>query len=196
MEKPVSLRRLSRRAAVAGFLTLVLVSCTAQPFEPAPPEPPIVPSASLLGDVLGGLGSTTKTITNTLAQVLQLLTCPLELPQRDSEIMGPAGGRLRVGRHQLLVPPGALDRNVRITGILVGDGTASVVFQPEGLRFRIPARLELDYRPCTLVRSPKRVVYTTDDGGTVLEVLPSRDDPESRTVEGRLDHFSRYAVAW
>lgn len=188
----MSLRASSARVALAGLVTLGLLACTAEPLDPSADSRPAV-TPSLVGGLLGGItGTTTKLLTT----ALQLLTCPLELPQQSSAVIGAAGGRLAVGRHELVVPAGALDHDVLISGALPGDGTASVEFQPEGLRFKTPARLELDYGPCALVSAPKRVVYTTDDASSIVEVLPSEDDPDDRIVTGRLDHFSRYAVAW
>jgi hypothetical protein len=41
----------------------------------------------------------------------------------------------------------------------------------------------------------KRVVYT-DELLKILQLLPSKDATRSRTVTGKIDHFSRYAVAY
>jgi hypothetical protein len=96
-----------------------------------------------------------------------------------------------------VVPPGALDSVVVISGVAAADSVVSVRFAPEGLTFSRPARLTLSYASCPLVWSllPKRVVYTTD-ALELLQLLLSSDDLLHRKVSADLDHFSRYAVAW
>jgi len=184
-----SLRSLSL-SVVAAF---AILGCAAEPLGVPQNDPPVPQQLLGLDNVVGGLVSTTGQV---LRAVLSLLTCPLESSKTAAASIGPNGGTLRVGRHLLTVPRGALSRTVRIEGRTSGDRTASVLFKPEGLRFSKPVTLKLDYGPCANIRNPKKVVYVTDDGKQILEVLRSVDYPRSEVVDGEVDHFSRYAVAW
>ena len=108
-----------------------------------------------------------------------------------------AGGTLQVGPHLLWVPPGALDRNVTITATAPSSSTRSVEFSPEGLQFEESAWLTMSYSGCDLLGTllPKRIAYT-DDLLSILYYLLSFDSIWTRTVTGKVDHFSKYAVAW
>lgn len=62
----------------------------------------------------------------------------------------------------------------------------------------VPAMLTLSSRGCsrqTLLQHLK-VVYTSDNLGRILELLPSVYNPSQKTTTGAIDHFSRYAVAY
>ena len=73
--------------------------------------------------------------------------------------------------------------------------TNSVRFSPEGLEFEKAATLTLNYKNCENVKTPKAVVYTTEEL-RILEVLRSLDLRKAETVTAPIDHFSRYAVAF
>ena len=141
---------------------------------------PVAPDADLIGNLLG-----------------KLLSCQ-PLPEATTQQwVGSAGGFLSVGPHTLFIPPGALSRPVLITANAPSDYVRSVRLYPEGLQFAHPALLTLSYADCSLVTRllPKRIAYTTD----LLQILSyvlSLDNPLRSEVTGRLDHFSRYAVAW
>ena len=72
-------------------------------------------------------------------------------------------------------------------------------FKPEGLKFnrRHEPVLTLDYSDCGLVRNllPKRIAYT-DERLNILSILQSLDNILAQRVSARVEHFSRYAVAW
>jgi hypothetical protein len=127
-----------------------------------------------------------------------LLACPAQPEWTDEEAIGPEGGVLRIGPHRLYIPAGALDSTVVITATAASDSAVSVLLQPEGLTFNVPARLTLDYSHCPLIASllAKRIAYTTDDLDDVIQMLRSSDDLYHRKISASLDHFSRYAVAW
>jgi len=126
-----------------------------------------------------------------------LLGCNLQPAASASRVIGSAGGILQVGRHVLVVPPGALSRSVLITGEAPNDRYASVTFSPHGLEFARPALLTLDYSHCPAGRLNifKRIAYTTDRLD-IISFLLSLDNLITMRITGRLDHFSRYAVAW
>ncbi len=129
---------------------------------------------------------------------LNLLRCEPLPYQRTVKTIGSRGGTIAVGRHSLVIPAGALRSSVKITAEAISDGTNSVRFSPEGLRFARSTRLVLDYSNCPLsgtLALPRKVVYT-DELLKILELMPSLDYPRQKKVEGDVDHFSRYAVAW
>ena len=160
-------------------LVIVVASCT-ESTAPVTFQPP---SQSLIGE----LGRRTG-----------LLSCrPLPAATASTEI-GRSGGVIQVGPHTLVVPPGALERDTRITAVIPANSNINVVqFAPEGLEFERSAALTMSYSNCNLLGLllPKRIAYIDGLGG-ILEYLLSLDDLLSKKVTGRLRHFSGYAVAW
>jgi hypothetical protein len=183
------IRHLSAMALLA--VLLVLPGCTGieSPTEPTlPSAPAVLPQDQLLLDDL--LGVVNRTLTG-------LVSCPVLPYSEASAVIGPNGGQIVSGPHRLVIPPGALDRNVRITMQVPTDRVASVELLPHGLQFRRPVALTLSYKHCGLVASlaPKRIAYTTKRL-EIIEFLLSLDNLLKREVTGALPHFSRYAVAW
>jgi hypothetical protein len=161
----------------------------------APAEVPLAASEGRRdGD--GVVGSTHRSGKGgAVLQMPELLACEAQPYAVAEKTVGPDGGSLRIGRHRLEIPRGALTSQVRITGEQVPGSVNSVRLSPEGLRFAKPARLTLDYRNCASVRLLKRVAYTSELL-RILEVPPSEDYPKYEYVTGEIDHFSRYAVAY
>jgi hypothetical protein len=185
--------------AIAATFLMAGISCSdtsptgvaSTPPVVAPTTPPTSVSPSLIGDLLDGLGK---------GKLLSpLLQCGPQPYAADTAVIGPAGGRLVIGRHTLVIPAGALDHSVKIIGEAPVGTVVSVRFQPEGLQFnsRHPAKLTLDYRSCPLVRNlvPKRIAYT-NESLDILSFLLSIDDLLHRRVTADVKHFSRYAVSW
>lgn len=171
---------------IAGVLTLAvtLASCTDAPSAPPPPNP------SLLGGVLGTVTGTVDGLTSAL------VACRVTTESRGARTVGPAGGTIQVGPHALFVPPGALDRDVTISGVAPTGDIVKVEFQPEGLRFARPTALTLSYRSCGLLGSLNYgIVHLDGDDRTILELLPSVPNLLTRSVTGKLEHFSNYAIA-
>ena len=136
----------------------------------------------LLGGVLDGLKD------------LRLLSCSEQPYAVVTKVVGPAGGTIVIGTHKLVIPSGALARNYTIRAEQVPNRVNSVRFAPEGLRFAKPAKLTLSYSNCSPLPL-NRVVYT-DELLRILELIPSADNLQTRSVTGDIRHFSRYAVAW
>jgi hypothetical protein len=195
----------TRRFFSLGLMLALLagVSCTAADGPTTAPEAqPVEQPAYLLGDLLGVVGGTingvldlTGNLLSTLLNVTGLLTCQEQQYAVTSQTVGPQGGTVRVGKHTLVIPRGALRQNVRIKAEQMRGPTNSVRFSPEGLRFEKQAVLTLNYQNCQNVDVPKAVVYTTD-GLVVREILRSLDVLRLRIIAAPIDHFSRYAVAY
>lgn len=136
-------------------------------------------------------------VTPSGAQGLSYLKCAPGIPASQSVTVGVLGGIVRVGPHRLIVPPGALLGPKTITASVTTESVLSVRFQPEGLRFLVPAILTENYASCSRTSArPLQVVYTSDNLLDILELLPSVDNPRQKTVTGLISHFSRYAVAY
>ncbi|MFL5448662.1 MAG: hypothetical protein ACJ8AX_08940, partial [Gemmatimonadales bacterium] len=112
-----------------------------------------------------------------------------------TKVVGPKGGKVKVGSHSLEIPSGALSKDVTIVAEQVSDVTNSVRFSPEGVTFAQPATLTMSYDNCVSTAAQKSIVYTTDQLG-ILEQLRSADKPQTKIVTSTIEHFSRYAVAY
>jgi hypothetical protein len=182
-----SMRRL--HVVLAAISIAAGISCSADNSLTAPQVS--APSPSLIGGLLDGLGKAPL--------VSPLLSCTPQPYAADTLVVGPAGGTLKVGRHSLAIPAGALNAPVQIIADAPVGEVVSVRFEPEGLKFN-PARqpvLTLDYSACPPVRNllPKRIVYTTETLD-ILSLLPSIDNLLTKRVSAPLEHFSRYVVAF
>jgi hypothetical protein len=126
-----------------------------------------------------------------------LVACKPLAYDSATELIGPGGGELRVGKHVLSIPGGALRDWVSITVVAPADTVNRIQFQPEGLVFRKPVQLTMSYVNCNIGPSaqPTQIAYT-DDSLVVLEYEPSVDDVVGKKVTGLLSHFSGYAISW
>lgn len=151
-----------------------------------------------VGGVTGGLVETTGGLVSTtgelLSDVLGLLICTPERYTATVQVVGPQGGTIRVGQHKLEIPRNALRRPTVITAERPTEKVASVRFSPHGLQFERSATLTMDYSHCSY-KKKNRMAYT-DEQLKILEYPPSIDDRRKQHVEARIDHFSRYAVAY
>lgn len=166
--------------ALFGGATVILLSCG----EPGPvgTTSSVRPSSDLIGPIV---------------VIDELLHCTPLPYDSVTQPIGPEGGTIHVGGHALSIPAGALDTLVTITAVSPSDTVNHVQLRPEGLTFQQSASLTMSYANCNVLGLPvpKRIAYTTDVLN-ILYFLQSVDDPISRSVTGRLDHFSDYAVAW
>ena len=114
-----------------------------------------------------------------------------------TQMVGWLGGSIRVSRHVLQIPFGALTKPVKITLVAPSDTVNRIQFQPEGLVFQLPVSLTMSYANCNASKAtpPKQVAYVSDSLA-ILEVEPSVDDVSGKRVIARLSHFSGYAIIW
>jgi hypothetical protein len=127
---------------------------------------------------------------------VDLLRCKPRPFEGEAAIIGPDGGTLHVGEHQLVIPKGALSREELIVAEAPTSSLVDVDFYPEGLQFAKSAKLTLSYKECMVpVELDLRLAYI-GWGLRILELPPSEDLKDSSEVSGDIDHFSRYAVAY
>lgn len=181
----------------ASFLVLGLVMLTAG--VSCTSEDSLGPSTDNVGSVTPEQNALLAGTVNNLASALKnlhLLSCSTQPYAVTTKVVGPQGGVIVVGTHRLIIPAGALNRAVTIKAEQVPGNVNSVRFSPEGLQFSRPATVQLSYSNCSVLLGVlKRVAYTNEEL-RILELIPSLDLTNLRTVTGTVRHFSRYAVAW
>lgn len=127
---------------------------------------------------------------------IQLLRCEPQDYEGDAVIVGPNGGTVRIGDHELVIPRGALAQEELIVADAPPSSLVDVRFFPHGLQFARPAQLKLSYKDCVLPTASEFMIAYLGQGGRVLELPPSVDHQANDEVEADIDHFSRYAIAW
>ncbi|HET6777433.1 MAG TPA: hypothetical protein VFH26_00950 [Gemmatimonadales bacterium] len=125
-----------------------------------------------------------------------LLRCKPRPFEGDAAIIGPDGGRLQIGEHELVIPEGALSESLVIWADAPTSSLVDVEFYPEGLQFAKPAKLTLSYKDCQVPFAVNLRLAYVGWGLRILELPPSEDIKELSEVTGDIDHFSRYAVAY
>lgn len=127
---------------------------------------------------------------------LDLLRCePLEYAA-DAEVIGPKGGSLKIGPHELVIPEGALEEEQLIVGTSPMGELVQVNFGPHGLQFLHSAKLTLSYGHCYIPPQLKLQLAYVDGSLRILELPPSKDKNGLKEVVGWIDHFSGYMIAY
>ena len=125
-----------------------------------------------------------------------------------SQVIGLDGGTVQLLGHQIHVPVGAVSQPTLFTIRIVTNGFVEVdltalggvggVIDVGAAGFAVPVKLTLTYARSPNVTDPTRLLILRKLGpgyqGT-YEVMPSRVDTTSKTVEADLDHFSDYVMA-
>jgi hypothetical protein len=125
----------------------------------------------------------------------EVAECKIPKEVTVSKRIGFAGGRIDLGQHNTFqVLPGALQQETMITVRIPAGNQERVQFSPEGLQFRVPTILTLNYSPCVTPTFDVKIAYLHAD--TVVEVIQSVNDPVAKSVIGFVRHFSSYAVAY
>ncbi len=152
------------------------------------------PFALRIGNDWGGLDAAGRRLAR--------LGAPTGPAAAAATTIGPGGGTvetvdgLGVGV-RLTIPPGALDRDTPIrivplaTAPLAGASPAQLGlrFEPDGLVFRTPALLTLDYSRTSHTVSGDEQISLVTSPLTALP-LPGSADPAAGTVTAELPHFS------
>ncbi len=125
-----------------------------------------------------------------------LLQCSPLAYDSVTAVIGPGGGNIRVSKHVLSIPGGALTQSVSITVIAPSDTMNRIQFQPEGLTFKKPLQLTMSYANCNINPSAALRIAYLDASGAIVEYVPSTDDLIGKKVTGWIAHFSDYAVAF
>jgi hypothetical protein len=133
---------------------------------------------------------------STYVMDVELLRCKPRPYEGEAAIIGPDGGTLHIGEHQLVIPRNALTQEELIIAEAPTSSLIDVEFYPEGLKFVRSAELTLSYKGCQVPSDIDLRLAYLGWGLKILELPPSWDQKDSSEVTGDIDHFSRYAVAY
>ena len=185
----ISLRKIASHCT--AFVLAGALACAPD----APTQPPTA-NLDLVGGVASGVTGVVSGTTEVLGSTVHgLLACKVTKSYSSSARIGSAGGMLRVGPHTLVVPRGALASSVTITANAPTGDNVTVHFEPEGLHFSKPSALTLSYSQCDVVNGLLLKVVYVDDDLNILETLLSVPNLFDRSVTGKVNHFSNYALA-
>ena len=127
---------------------------------------------------------------------VDLLRCEPQEYHAETKVIGPGGGTLHAGEHELEIPKGALLEPTVITAEAPTTDLVEVELQPHGLVFAKRPTLTLSYKHCLQPENYRHGVVYLNDQDEVLEEIPSHDKHIVDKVEAWLQHFSRYAVMY
>jgi hypothetical protein len=116
--------------------------------------------------------------------------CSPRHTSQQSALIGPSGGILRIGPHLLIIPAGALNRKVLISGTVPEGRPFQIDLQPHGLQFRKAAGLILDASSCIDVPD---IVYLIDQY-TQSPPIRAIYSEWWKTIACPIWHFSGYAI--
>ena len=156
------------------------------------PTAPVATSAASASAHRGDYGHTpgSRRTGDAMSGKFVPINCVPRRSAQGSAIIGPSGGTLWIGRHRLIVPPGALTRPVRISGTVPAGKPFEIDLQPHGLQFRKAAGLVLDASSCVDVPT---IVYLVDQY-TVSPPIPAIFSTWWHTIACPIWHFSGYAI--
>jgi hypothetical protein len=129
-----------------------------------------------------------------------ILECPVDVSAETVQTIGILGGEIALNGHRLVIPAGALTKEV--TFKLVEPAGNYVVIEitangAEHITFESPASLSVSYSRCdrsNIEKKDLRVYYVDADSGVILEDLGGADDKAERRVTVETLHLSEYAV--
>ncbi|HEX2206894.1 MAG TPA: hypothetical protein VHG93_04375 [Longimicrobium sp.] len=127
------------------------------------------------------------------------LECPVDSTVSASGLVGPLGGVVGVGGHQLVIPPLAVLLPTQFTVTVPASQYVRVdvtAGNGQHFQFRKPVTLTLSYARCTRSDIDKENlrIYYVDDNNAILEDLGGTDDKNARTVTTGTDHLSGYLI--
>lgn len=125
---------------------------------------------------------------------VEALRCEPQPRAGETKVIGPKGGVIKMGLSQLVIPPGALDTNVTITGTAPTSSAVEVQFQPHGLLFKRSVEMTIDYGKCVVPDTTELDVTYTLNGWWGVERMPSADARRDKRITALTDHFSGYVL--
>jgi hypothetical protein len=119
-------------------------------------------------------------------------------PNSASAVIGPEGGKLKLGKHKLQVPAGAVSEPTLFTMEYASETGVAVDCGPSPFTFNCPVTLTLSFENTQYDGgggdpSQLQIFWMAEDGH--CEPMPSDVDIQGKKVVAELSHFSRYIIS-
>lgn len=131
----------------------------------------------------------------------KLLPCAGGADESVSDVIGPAGGTLTLGKSSITIPSSAVAEPTRFTLTVPASTVMEVRIEAAGYAhytFARPASVTIAYERCGGVNQLTRLGawYIDDATKSYLEAMASADDKSKKIVTFETGHLSSYAVAY
>ena len=137
-------------------------------------------------------------------------SAPLAADISVSAVIGKTGGTITIPEAglTLVVPPNAVESDVKFTATALAGRAVAYDFQPHGTKFAVPLTFQQDLRKTSLfgtLTAPvlngayfadKQQINRQSGLGLVNEVIPATVDVLRSRVGFPIEHFSGYLVSW
>lgn len=164
------------------------------------------PASSRSGDLLGGVVTTATSVLNLTPVVGLKRTTPLPTSITVTQVIGSAGGTLRIpdAGVTVTVPAGALSAPTTISMTALGGSLVTYDFAPHGITFARPLEFSqnLSGTNASLLSVPSlKLGYYADDsllngtGALVSELIDGSVDLLGWRFNSRIPHFSGYILS-
>ena len=129
------------------------------------------------------------------------LECPTDVTLSGQAVIGPSGGTLRAGRHQVVIPAGALTETLTFTLAAPAGTPLLIEASAQGLEhvpFKKPVTVVVDYARCPAGEVDAGALsawYVEGSPPQLLKRMSGAQEPAASTYRFYTDHFSGYVIA-
>ena len=133
--------------------------------------------------------------------VQEPLACPTDIALSAQAAIGPSGGTLSAGGHQVVIPAGALTETLTFTLTAPAGTPLLIEATAEGLGhvlFKKPVTVVVDYGRCPADEVKAGALSAWYVEGTpprLLKRMSGAQEPAASTYRFYTDHFSGYVIA-
>lgn len=145
--------------------------------------------------------SAPERLLSTVDDVPAPLECPTDVTLSGQAVIGPSGGTLSAGGHQVVIPAGALTETLTFTLAAPAGTPLLIEASAEGLGhvlFKKPVTVVIDYSRCPageLDDGALSAWYVEGTPPKLLKRMSGAQEPAASTYHFYTDHFSGYVIA-
>lgn len=115
-----------------------------------------------------------------------------------TKVIGPKGGKLKLGKFVMVVPPGAVPETTTFVMRVPLSKVLKVKIRARDAQhytFLAPVQITLDYSRCSVAPSDPTAWYVDEGTDAELEQMPGFNNSNTETFTLQTGHLSGYALA-
>jgi hypothetical protein len=183
LQSPIEVHVRTPSRSVSLFLCTVLALTLVHCSENGPTTPAAAPAPSL----------------SRVGARHNLLACPGgDDDDVATKVIGPNGGKLKLGKFVMIVPPGAVPETTTFVMRVPEAKVLKVKIRARDLPhyvFLAPVQITLDYSRCAVAPIDPTAWYVDESTDAELEQMPGFNDGDAKTFTLLTGHLSGYALA-